>query len=223
MTTPSESQNASALRAGVAGAAIGVAALVGGLVVLPAVAGAQDGVEPETTAEDGSTATERPNVLEELTSEGVITQEQADAIRERFAEHRAEFGGRRGHAGPRGEALREVSDAVTELLGLTPAELREAFVSGQTLAEVAEAQGVSTEVLVDTIVAETQALVDEKLAAGDITAERAQSILDGLEAKVEARVTAERPIREGGFRGHRRGHHTDVDPADDVDASLPNA
>ncbi len=223
MTTQSESQNASALRAGVAGAAIGVAALVGGLVVLPAVAGAQDGVEPEATAEDGSTASERPNVLEELTAEGVITQEQADAIRERFAEHRAEFGGRRGFGGHRGEGLREVSDAVTELLGLTPVELREAFVSGQTLAEIAEAQGVSTEVLVDTIVAETQALVDEKLAAGDITAERAESILDGLEAKVEERVTAERPIREGGLRGHHRRHHSDADSSDDVDASLPNA
>ncbi|NNF53270.1 MAG: hypothetical protein HKN03_02400 [Acidimicrobiales bacterium] len=220
MTTPSESQNISALRTGVAGAAIGVAALVGGLVVLPAVAGAQDSVEPETTTEDGATPTERPNVLEELTAEGVITQEQADAIRERFAAHRAEFGGRHGH---RGAGLREASAAVTELLGLTPAELREAFVAGQTLAEVAEAQGVSTEVLVDTIVAETQALVDEKLAAGDITAERAASILDGLEAKVEERVTAERPIREGGLRGHHRRHHHDGASSDDVDASLPTA
>lgn len=220
MTTPKEPSNVSALRTGVAGAAIGVAALVGGLLVLPAVAGAQDDVAPDTTAEEVPTLGERPNVLEELTTEGVITQEQADAIRERFAEHRAEFGGRKGH---RGEGLREVSQAVIDLLGLTPAELREAFVSGQTLAEVAEAEGVSTEVLVDTIVAETQALVDEKLAAGDITADRAQSILDGLEARVQERVTADRPIRDGGWRGHRRGHHNDTTSSDDVDASLPNA
>ncbi len=196
MTTPNTTPKRSVVRNGLAGVAIGTAALVGGLTVLPSFASAQE-TEPETTVPESTEAPEsdeatRPSdVLDELVAEGVITQAQADTITERMQAARAEFRTNRGHRGYPG------AEVVTELLGLTQAEIREAFQAGTTLAELAEAQGIATDDLVDALVAEAEAKVAEKLEAGDITQERADSILDGLEEKIEDRVTAERPIREG--------------------------
>ncbi len=234
MTTPKDNKKSAPIRTGLAGAAIGTGALVGGLMVLPGIASAQDETVPDETVPDETvpdttapdiSATERPNVLEDLVEEGVITQDQADTIQERFAAARAEFGGHRGHRGHRGFGARAASGVVTDMLGLSAEEVYEAFQSGQSLADLAEAQGVSVDDLVDALVAEATETVNEKLAAGDITADRAESILDGLEENVEDRVNAERPVHEGD-RGGRRGHRgggIGTDSGDDVDASLPSA
>ena len=226
MTTPKNNKKSAPIRTGLAGAAIGTGALVGGLMVLPGIASAQDDTVPDetvpdTTAPEASTL-ERPSVLEDLVEEGVITQDQADTIKERFAAAREEFGGRRGH---RGFGARAASGVVTDMLGLSVEEIQAAFQSGQTLAELAEAQGVSVDELVDALVAQATETVNEKLAAGDITADRAESILDGLEENVEDRVNAERPVHEGDRGGRRgqRGGGIGTDSGDDVDASLPSA
>ncbi len=216
MTTPTKQmKKGSPIRTGLAGAAIGAAALVGGLVALPALAGAQDDLEPETT---DTAPVERPDILGDLVDEGVITQEQADTIRERFEAFRAEHGGRFGHGHGRHHPFRgEASEVVTDLLGLTEDEIREGFQDGQSLADLAEAQGVGTDALVDALVAEAQANVAEKLADGDITQDRADAILADLEARIEARVTADRPLQGS---GHGR---FGPPPAEDTDASLGSA
>ncbi len=215
MTTPTDVKKGSPIRTGLAGVAIGAAALVGGLVALPALAGAQDDLAPETTE---TAPVERPDILGDLVDEGVITQEQADTIRERFEEFRAEHGGRFGHGHWRHHPFRgAASEVVTDLLGLTADEIREGFQDGQSLADMAEAEGVGTDALVDALVTEAQANVAEKLAAGDITQERADAILEDLEARIEARVTADRPL---GGHGHGR---FGPPAADDTDASLGSA
>jgi len=199
MSTPNNtptSKKRSTLRNGLAGAAIGAAALVGGVTVLPSLAGAQD-AEPETpeteapeTEAEATESASSSGVLAELVEEGVITQEQADTIAERFE-------AARGERGQRSNRNRVGSEVLTELLGLSQAEIREAFQDGSTLADLAEAQGVATDDLVDALVAEAEERVNEKLEAGDITQEQADTRLDGIEEKIEAAVTTERPAREG--------------------------
>ncbi len=96
-----------------------------------------------------------------------------------------------GHRGRRGP----VSEGVQELLGLDAAQIREALRGGQTLAEVAEAQGVSLDQLVGTIVADIEAQMAEsgREFPDGITA-------DDLEERVTDRVTSE-------HQGRRRGPH----------------
>lgn len=267
MTTSPQTPNRSTLRTGLAGVAVTTAALVGGITLLPSLAGAQD-VEPETpetetetespersdsrhrrghkgvrsqllsellglTQEElreqfaaGNTAAEiaavqgveLDTIVDALTEEietkinarveaGDITQEEADeklaGLEDKITERLNTVPTARDGRSHRKSGGSEI---VQELLGLTQEEIREGFQAGQTLADLAEANGVSTDALVDAIVAEAEANVAEKLEAGDITQERADNILDGLEDKVEDKVTAERPARgERGTRGGVRG------------------
>ncbi|MFW2380262.1 MAG: hypothetical protein ACN4GZ_00790 [Acidimicrobiales bacterium] len=169
MNTDTNTPRRSTVRTGLAGVAVTTAALVGGLTVLPALAGAQD-VEPE--------APETP---------------APDSAEAELGRHR--------HA--RG-FLKHNSEVVSELLGLTPEEIRAAFVEGTTLAELSEAQGVPVADLIDALVTEAETHVAERLEAGDITQDQADRFLADLEERVTARVNAERPIRERrGPRGHR--------------------
>ncbi len=267
MTTTPTTPNRSTLRTGLAGVAVTTAALVGGVTLLPSLAGAQDvepeTTEPETTESDTDEQTEgrhrrghrgvRSEVLSELlgltqeelreqfaagntaaeiaavqgveldtivsalTDEiqakvaakveaGDITQQEADEklegleakITERLNTVPTMRNGR-GHWKSGG------SEIVQDLLGLTQEEIREALQSGQTLADLAETNGVSTDALVDAIVAGAEANIAEKLEAGDITQDRADNILEGLEEKIEDKVTSERPDRSErrGIRGTR--------------------
>jgi polyhydroxyalkanoate synthesis regulator phasin len=162
---------------------------------VPTIAGAQeDGEPPVAEAETDSSPT---SLLDDLVEEGVITADQADIIRERFEEARAERG-QRHFRGLRGV---DDADVVTELLGLSEDEIREALRDGQTLAELAEARGVSEETLVDALVDEAAEHLEEHVAVGDLTEEEAAERLEHLEERITDRVNGERP--EPGERGVR--------------------
>ena len=150
--------------------------------------------EGDDVTEETSEAPRGPRgaALQELVDNGTITQEQMDSIVEQF-QARAQAGegrfeGRRGFRAA-------TSEVVTELLGIEQDALRDALRGGQTLAEVAEANGVSTDNLVDELVAEANSRLDEKVADGSITAEEADEKRDGLEERITARVNGERPER----------------------------
>jgi len=88
----------------------------------------------------------------------------------------------------RGLRLREGSasfDVVAEQLGLTPAELTEALDDGQTLAEIAEAQGVDLQDIQDALSASRIEQMKEKIAQavtdGDMTQEEADWWLTGID------------------------------------------
>ena len=86
----------------------------------------------------------------------------------------------------------------SEYLGLTEAQLRTKIEDGDTLAEIAKAQGKSAGGLVDALVQGAKADLDEKVAAGRITADQRTSILADLESRVEDVVNGEFSF---GFRG----------------------
>jgi uncharacterized protein YidB (DUF937 family) len=103
-------------------------------------------------------------------------------------------GGPRG--GPRGVGL----ETAAETIGITAEELRTALQGGQTMAEVAEANGVEPQAVIDALVAEVEAHIDEQVAAGELTAEQ------GEQRKAEAAERIATFVNEGGPVGGPGGH-----------------
>lgn len=113
--------------------------------------------------------------------------------------------GPRGHGrgGPRAGAGSEV---VQELLGMTHEEIRAALEGGQTLAELAEAEGVTEADLVAALVAEATERIDAAVAEDRIDEAKAAELKEDLEARITERVTTIRERMEDGGRGPGGGH-----------------
>jgi hypothetical protein len=83
---------------------------------------------------------------------------------------------------------------------LTVGELRRRLADGDTLADVAKAEGKSLEGLVDVFVAPAKKRLNEAVEAGRLTEARAKAILERFETTIRGFV-------EGGFRGLHRFRH----------------
>ena len=192
-------------------------------------------------------ATER---IEEAVADGEIDAERADEVLAELDERVAEMvtrvpsedgawgrGHGRGHGhGLRGGVLKPGSEAIQDLLGLTSEEIRAGMAEGQSLADLAEAQGVAVDDLVAALVAEAAERIDEKVADGTVDADRAAEAAEQLEEMIERAVEAEpfdlgrgigRAEGRRGFHHHRGGPGLDdsagVESSDDgdvVDASF---
>jgi hypothetical protein len=137
------------------------------------------------------------SALAGLVDDGSITQEQADEVATTLGE--AGFGGH-GHHGGR----LDLAVAATAL-GMTEEELRTALaVDGTSLAEVAEAQDVQIDTLVEALVQAEQERIAQAVEDGRITQAEADERLADLEARVTERVSSEDAHLGGG-----RGHHGD--------------
>ncbi len=80
------------------------------------------------------------------------------------------------------------NEAVAELFGMTPEELREAKDAGSSLAEIAASQGVAVDEVVQTIVDEKAEHLAEEVAEGDLTQAEADARLAEIEARTADRV-----------------------------------
>lgn len=101
---------------------------------------------------------------------------------------------RRHHAR---QLLRGAVKTSAEVIGITPKELAAELKAGRSIAEVAEAKGVETSKVTDALVAKGTARIDQAVANGKITAERA--------AKAKARLPklADRIVNH--HKGDRKG------------------
>jgi hypothetical protein len=90
--------------------------------------------------------------------------------------------GRRG--GPGGCNLDDAAAAI----GIDEAELRGALDGGQTIAEVAEANGVDVDTVIDALVTAKAEHLDEQVAAGRLTDAEAAEKLADAEARITDRV-----------------------------------
>lgn len=144
--------------------------------------------------------------LQALVDDGTITAEQADAITAHLVENRPERGEGLGEgSGPgsgegRGEGRgpgmfgRGVgSEAVADLLGLDAQELRQQVRDGATLAEIATAQGVEPQAVIDELVAELTERLDNAVENGRIDQAEADEKLADAEAKITEMVNNGRP------------------------------
>ena len=90
-------------------------------------------------------------------------------------------------------------DAAAAYIGVTEAELRASLEDGETLAEVATANGKTAAGLVDALVAAAKTDLGEKVESGRLTEAQRTSILAELESRLEDVVAGEFSF---GFRGH---------------------
>jgi hypothetical protein len=131
-------------------------------------------------------------------ADGRITRAQADALKERIesGEFPPFFGpgplfGAGGFFGPFHHGMPplplfgERLSAAADYLGLTESQLRERLNDGQTLAEIAEAQGKSVDGLKQAIVDAAKAKLDELVEDGELTQAQADAMLERLQEHVD--------------------------------------
>lgn len=147
--------------------------------------------DPTDTATDSATdaaraadqSTRLQEVLKALVDDGTLTQAQADSVVETLVAAGPMGGDHGGRGGPRGGG--PGLSVVATTLGMTEAEVRDAISNGQTLAQLAEAKGSSAQTLIDAILAEHKAHLDDEVATGEHT----QAEADAKLAEATTRVT----------------------------------
>ena len=180
-------------------------ALVVGMAAAALAAASQEVTEPAPLQDRAAQAQEenddradRRGVLDELVAEGVISQEQADIIRERFKERRREHAEAKRQRRGVQRHLAGTRSVVLDTLDMEPRELRAALADGATVGEVAEARGVTKTQFAAALTAAAHSRVDEALESGRIDSAQADRLRQRIEEKVSARVDR---IWERGGRG----------------------
>jgi hypothetical protein len=152
------------------------------------------------------------SVLDGLVAKGSITQAQADEIVAALQAARPAHGPG-GHGGP---GFGRDLDAAAKALGMTGDELRTALQGGQSLADVAKAKGIDVAKVIDALVAEFKAHLDQEVASGEHTQAEADQKLADARARIEAFVNGTAPAGGPGFGDHGPGgpgHHHGPDGA----------
>jgi polyhydroxyalkanoate synthesis regulator phasin len=153
-------------------------------------AAAQLGVQPQALSNALRKAVE--NRIDAAVTDGRLTKEQGDALKQRIESGQAPlffgpgFGGHdHGHLGD--------LDAAASYLGLTEDQLRTQLQSGKTLADVAKAQGKSVDGLIDALVAVAKKHLDDAVADGRLTKAQADQILSDLKQRITDRANGKLP------------------------------
>ncbi|MBM7591427.1 DUF2680 domain-containing protein [Brevibacillus fulvus] len=126
--------------------------------------------------------------LDEAIKAGKLTAEQADSMKDGI-EERVKNMVENTHQPGMGRGFgRFDSEELLSLLDLKAEDLQAAFKEGKTLAEIAEAQGVAEDKVIDLLVEQEESRLDEAVKAGKLTAEQADSMKDGIEERVKNMV-----------------------------------
>lgn len=150
----------------------------------------------------------RTEEIDEAVASGDLSQERADRLKERIddlppgegfghAWGRGKFNlGPNGHGfGERfnpGFGLGDMKAGLAEFLGVSEEQLRDELAADDaTLASVAAAHGKSRDELKAFIQSETKAALDEAVANGTLTQERADNIAANLAERLDAVIDAE--------------------------------
>lgn len=181
------------------------AGLIGGSAAglaftVPGVASAQTDQTTTTAPATGTAARPSPadhfrEALAPLVTDGTITQAQADAVIAALEQAGPPRGFRGGRGGGRG------LEAAATAIGITVDDLRSALAGGQTIAQVAESNGVAVQTVIDAMVAQAKAHLDEHVANGDLTQAQADARLAELTERIGEMVTSTRPMVGPGPRG----------------------
>jgi len=175
----------------------------GAALVAPGTALAADSSSSSSTTDRAAARLSAlKGALTGLVTDGTITQDQADEVASTLAESDLGHGGHGGRGGGRVS-----SEATAEVLGITVEQLRTAQEDGQTLAQIAEANGVSRADLVDGLVAAAKEQLAADVTAGDLTQAEADEKSAALAERIEEQVDR---VGRGG------GHHDHGDADDDT-------
>ncbi len=165
---------------------------------------------------DAAVDTAQGQVLDEAVAEGWLTEEQAEQVRERVAEgfgpgtrggmRGGKFGPMHGgHGGFMGGPENSLVGVAADQLDMTVEELLEALDGETSIADVATEQGVEPQAIADAHLAQIAERLDEAVAEGYLTQERADWMLEQATERVQECLYEpfefEGPCHGGGFRG----------------------
>ena len=175
----------------------------------------------DTAATDGTAATGEAGgraerlvaALQPLIDDGTITQVQADAVIAALADA-GPWHGRHSRGAWR---FAHRVETITTALGITAAELLDELAAGSTLREVATAAGVDPLLVVDAIVADAKAHLDEEVAEGDLTQGQADAALAEVTTRASDLLDATGLPRGFGHGGRGPGHHGRPDDDDPIE------
>jgi hypothetical protein len=160
-----------------------------------------DESDPATDPEAVEPGARLRESLQELVDDGTVTAEQADAVATHLVENRPERGefgegrGPGGHHRPGMFGRGVASEALTDLLGIDAQELRQQLRDGSTLAEIATAQGVEPQAVIDELLGEVEERVTNAVENGRIDQAEADEKLAEAESRITDMVTNGRPDR----------------------------
>ncbi len=147
------------------------------------------------------------DMVDEAVANSNLTEDQANRIRDRIesGDGLFAFGGfGKGFAmGLRIGHLGASLDNVAEFLGMDTSDLRDALAGGQSLAQIAEAQGKSVDDLKAYLLSQVEDRVAQAVDNGSITQEQADNILANAPDRIDDLINQEGPIGHwgGGFGG----------------------
>jgi hypothetical protein len=104
--------------------------------------------------------------------------------------------------------LHESFDSVASALGITTDELRDELRNGQSIADIAKAKNVDLDAVVDTLVKDATAKLDQAVQDEMLTQEEADELKAALKKRITDRLNGDLPDlpagfgRFGGFRMH---------------------
>ena len=134
--------------------------------------------------------------IDEQVAAGKLTQDQADRLKERGFDVAPMFGPRMG-----GMRLMVggvgVMQSAADVLGLTQEELMTQLKDGKSLADVAQAQGVSVDTLKTGLLAQVRTKLDTLVSDGKITQSQADEIYSRTESNIDTIINATGPFRGG--------------------------
>lgn len=169
-------------------------------------------------------------VLQPLVDAGTITQAQLDAVVAALQDAAPSWGGR-GPGGPHGDwgggpghiVGRMSLETAAATIGITEDELLAAVQDGQTIAEVATANGVEPQTVIDALVTEATERLDAAVADGDIEQDDADERLADITERITTAVNEGVPAPRGPGEWHRGGDDKsdDADDADESDDDTP--
>ena len=175
-------------------------AAAGATLLAPGISGAQDSTPAPATApgpdvQRQDPATHITEALQPLVDDGTLTDAQVQAVVDALQAARPAKGDHgQGQRGPNLDNLATVLGTDADTLGQ---ELR----SGQSLADIAAANGVDSQDVVDAIVANMDERIQAGVDAGKLDQTRADEMLANAETRAQGIVDG--TIQPGGHQGHR--------------------
>ncbi len=189
---------------------VGLLALGGSIGLISADALAQPQTDSDTVSAQADRQTSQERQTERLeratariaerVASGDMTQAEADALLERIADGTAE---RHSHRGAAKQGRADRLQALSDVLGIDAEAITEARKAGMSLADVAEANGVTVDELIDALVAEATERIETKAAEAGLDQAEVDERLDGLVERITERVTADPEDRSSSFGGRR--------------------
>jgi hypothetical protein len=141
--------------------------------------------------------------LDAAVAAGRITKAQADELRTRIES--GDFMAPHGFMGGPGMHGPGHLSVAADYLGLTVSALAEKLQAGQSLADVAKAQGKSVDGLKQALIADEKKELGQAVADGRLTAAQRDAMLAGIEARIDDMVNRTGPPDHGRRFGFRFG------------------